>query len=81
MAIAPFFVGLLKNLLVGLAIQLIGYVVMPKPKGPKPDAVSDLESPTAEAGRPIPVPFGDITISSPNFLWTGEKETEMRKVQ
>jgi hypothetical protein len=44
---------------------------MPKPKSPKPDAVQELEGPTAEAGKQIPVIVGDITLKSPNFNWYG----------
>ncbi|PTX49067.1 hypothetical protein IQ03_02458 [Gemmobacter caeni] len=72
---------LLFNVLIGFAIQLIGYMFMPRPKGPKPDELKDAESPTAEAGMPIPVPFGDITITGVNYLWTGEKETTVEKVK
>ncbi|MDQ0317728.1 hypothetical protein [Amorphus orientalis] len=61
------------GLLLGLALMIIGYVLMPKPKGPKPPAVTELEGPTAEAGRPIMVIFGEVTIKSPNFLWWGNK--------
>lgn len=32
-----------------------------------------MESPTAEAGRPIAVVFGEILVKSPNFLWYGDK--------
>lgn len=67
------------NLLIGLALMIIGYVLMPRPKQAKPEAATDMEGPTAEAGRAIPVVFGDITIKSPNFLWWGDKETVMRK--
>lgn len=66
---------LLTQLIVSLVVTAIGYALMPKPKGPKPDEVADLEAPTAEAGRPIPVVFGEMTITGINYLWTGEKET------
>lgn len=65
-------------LLVGLALMIIGYILMPKPKGPKPAAVTEMEAPTAEAGRPIAVIFGEILIKSPNFLWWGDKYYQQR---
>lgn len=74
------FATLLTQLLVSLAVTAIGYALMPKPKGPKPDEVTDLESPTAESGRPIPVVFGDVTITGINYLWSGEKETIVEEV-
>ena len=73
-------VTLLTQLIVSLVVTAIGYALMPKPKGPKPDSVQDLESPTAEAGRPIPVVFGEITVTGVNYLWTGEKATVIEKI-
>lgn len=63
------------SLLIGLAINVIAYLIMPKPKPPKPPAAKDLEDPTAEAGRPMPVVFGTLTVKSPNIIWYGEKKT------
>lgn len=67
--------------LIILLIDVAVFLLMPKPKGPKPDATTDLESPTAEAGRPEPIPFGTVTIKSPNVLWFGEKSTIRIKVK
>lgn len=68
------------QLLIGIALQVIGFLLTPKPKAPKPPAAKDLENPTAEAGRPIPVVFGSLTISSVNNLGYWEKETITRQV-
>jgi predicted phage tail protein len=70
------FLGFLYQLAVGLVLNIIAYLLMPKPKGPKPNEVKDLEAPTAEAGRPIPVAFGDITISGVNVIFYAENESE-----
>lgn len=59
--------------LIGMAIAVVGYLLMPKPKQPKPDAAKDMEGPTAEAGRPVPVVFGTLTVKGSNALWDGEK--------
>lgn len=56
------------NIIIGLALMIIGYLIMPKPKGPKPDAAQEMEKPTADAGRPIAVLFGEKTIKGPNYL-------------
>lgn len=53
----------------------LSVLLMPKPKAPRPDATKDLENPTAEAGRPIPVPFGTITVKGLNNLWFGDKDS------
>lgn len=61
-------------------IQIAAYALMPKPKGPKPDEFKDLESPKAEAGKPIPVVFGEVILSEWNLLWSGDIETVTSEV-
>lgn len=51
-----------------VALLVISYAIMPKPKQPKPGTVQDLDSPTAEAGREIPVIFGTVTVKGLNIL-------------
>jgi len=63
------------QLLIGLVLNIIGYMLMPKPKVVKPDAVKDMDAPTADAGRPVPVVFGTITVKGMNILWYGDKST------
>lgn len=67
------------NIIIGLALLVIGYIIMPKPPKQKPPEVSEMESPTAEAGKPITVIFGDIMVQSPNYLWWGDKRYVERK--
>lgn len=74
-------INFLVQIAIALAVMAIGFVMMPKPKTPKPDAVRDMDNPTAEAGRPIPVLFGEMTIKSPNILWFGNKSTVIQKVK
>ncbi len=68
-------------LLVSLAITVVAYLIMPKPKGPKPGAVTDMDDPTADAGRPMPVLFGDMTVKGLNVLWFGDKSISNRKIK
>lgn len=70
----------LLQLLVSLILSVVAYVIAPKPKKDAPEELKDLEVPTSESGRPIPVVFGDITVKSPNILWFGEKRTEVKEV-
>ena len=60
-------------LIVGIALSVLAYALAPKPKQPKPPAATPAENPTAEAGVPIPVVFGTITIKGGNVLWYGDK--------
>lgn len=61
------------SLLISIALSVVSYLIAPKPKRTKADAVKDLEDPTAEAGRPVPVAFGTIMVKGGNVLWFGEK--------
>lgn len=70
-------------LVIGLALAslALSLLLAPRPKAPKPEAAKDLEDPTAEAGRPIPVAFGSPTIKGLNLLWSGEKSLKTSKVK
>ena len=68
-------------LLIGLVLNIVAYALAPKPKAPKPEAASDLNSPTAAAGRPLPVVFGSITVKGLNFLWYGDKSKREYEVE
>lgn len=69
----------LVNIVVGVALQVIGYLLMPKPKAEKPIATSDLDEPTSEAGRPIPILFGSMRVTAPNLIGAWDKEAVHRK--
>lgn len=63
-----------------IASVAISLLLRPKIKTPKPEAAADLENPTAEAGRPVPVPFGSPMIKGLNLLWYGDKKQSTYKV-
>lgn len=69
------------QLLIGLVLNIVAYLIMPKPKAPQPAETKDLEDPTAEAGRPLPVVFGSVRVKGLNILWFGEKKTVMRPLK
>lgn len=71
----------LVQLVVAVALAVIAYALAPKPKKQKPAATRDLDDPTAEAGRPIPVVFGTINVKGSNILYfsdKGKREYEVR---
>lgn len=68
------------QLIIALVMMIISYVIAPRPKARKPEDVKDLENPTAEAGRPVPVVFGTITVKGLNVLWFGDKSKRLYKV-
>jgi predicted MFS family arabinose efflux permease len=66
---------------IAVAMVAVQLLLMPKPKAPKPPSVDDLENPVAEAGKPIPVVFGTITVKGLNVLWYGDKDAYTFKVK
>lgn len=62
-------------------IRFILKLLSPRVKKQKPEAVKDLEDPTADAGRTIPVVFGTITVKGLNILWFGDKSHRKYKVK
>lgn len=73
-------ISLFIQVAIAIVVNVVAYVLMPKPKGPKPDAVRDMDAPTADHGRPIPVVFGTVTIKGLNVLWYGETGTRAYEV-
>lgn len=71
-----FFLGLLLS----FGLMVLAYLIMPKPKQTSPE-VENMDNPTSEAGKPLPVPFGTITVKGLNCLWSGEKRYVKRKVK
>lgn len=69
----------LAQLAIGIGMQIVGYLLMPKPKPQKPPALEDFEYPTTETGRSRPVPFGSVLIKSPNLLSKHDKQRNSRK--
>jgi hypothetical protein len=68
-------------LLAAVAVSIaVSILLRPKIKTPKPEAAKDLENPTADAGRPIPVVFGTITVKGVNVLHYGDKKHRTYKV-
>lgn len=68
-------------ILAAVASVALSLLLAPRPKAPKPEAAKDLDDPTAEAGRPIPVVFGTITVKGLNVLWYGDKSFNTKKVK
>lgn len=54
---------------------VVSYASMPKPQNKKPAGLGDIETPTAEVGREIPVLFGTRDLNGPNVVWYGHLRT------
>lgn len=59
-------------LVVAVIVAIVAYAMTPKPPDPIPPMLKDINAPTAEEGRPIPVVFGTWVVKSPNIVWYGD---------
>jgi hypothetical protein len=63
------------------AALVLSFALAPKPQSlPRPE-LDDLQAPTAEEGREIPVLFGCRDIRGPNVVWYGDLRTVAIKVK
>lgn len=69
------------QVIIAIALAVVAYMLTPKPKQPKPPAARDLEAPTSDAGRPVPVVFGRMTVKGINILWYGDKAVREYEVK
>lgn len=67
-------------LLIGLALNIVAYLIMPRPKQAKPEAAKDMDDPTADAGRPMPWIFGTVMVKGLNVLKFTDKNTRTYSV-
>lgn len=51
------------------------YALGPKPQSQPPAGLGDIQAPTAEEGREIPVLFGTRDLRGPNVVWYGHLRT------
>lgn len=55
-----------------IVATVAAYAMMPKPQTAKPAGLGDIQAPTAEDGREIPVLFGTRDLKGPNVVWYGD---------
>lgn len=67
------------QLAIMIIAALVAYALAPKPPTPKPAGLDDIDAPTADEGRPIPVVFGTAKITGPNVIWYGDLTTSAIK--
>lgn len=68
-------------LLIAIAVNVAAYFLMPRPKKAKPPEVKQAETPTAEAGKPVPVLFGTMLLTEANILHEADKGYRKYKVK
>lgn len=59
-----------------LAVTLVAsFLIAPKIQQPKSIVPEDLDIPTADIGKEIPVVFGTCKVASSNVVWYGDLRT------
>lgn len=53
----------------------VAFAFQPKPQSVPPPGIGEIETPTAEEGREIPVLFGTRDLRGPNVVWWGHVRT------
>jgi hypothetical protein len=61
---------------VWVALTVISYLMRPKADSQKPKPVKNIDVPTAEDGREIPVLFGTRPLKNANIVWFGDLKTK-----
>lgn len=66
------------NLFIGIVPWVLTRLFTPRRRtpSPKPASLSDVDVPTAEEGRPVPVVFGMALIRGANVVWYGDLKAE-----
>lgn len=63
------------QLIILVVSWIVSAALAPKPERPKPAALEDLNVPTVDTARPVPVVFGTVWVSDPNIVWYGDLRT------
>ncbi len=59
-------------IIIAVVAIILALVLAPKAAQHTPPEFEELDVPTAEEGRPIPVVFGTFTVKSTNTVWYGD---------
>ena len=59
--------------------HVVSHLLAPKPDQPKAAGLQDIQAPTADENRPIPVLFGSKLIKGPNVVWYGHLRVQAVK--
>lgn len=68
------------QVIVAVTLQVAAYLLTPKPKSAS-STIEDLQSPTADASRPMPVLFGTMTLKGLNVIGFFDKSKRTYKVK
>lgn len=59
-------------LIIAVVFAVISFALRPRIPEQPPPSTEDINVPTAEEGRPIPVVFGRVLVTGSNVVWYGD---------
>ena len=62
-------------LLLSAALAFLSYILAPRPEGPNAHSIGDIDVPTADPNKEIPVIWGTGWVKDPNVVWYGDLGT------
>ena len=68
-------------LAVSLALQVVAYILTPKPEGPKNATAGKFDVPHLPMGEEIPVVFGRVWVKDAGVIYYGNKDTKAIKTK
>lgn len=79
----PFLLPFLTQLLVGVGMQIVGYMLTGavNAEKPKKPSLHQFKEPTADPARIMPIMFGTVVVTGPNILWAGENDIKTRYIK
>ncbi len=66
-------------LAVSLALQVVAYILSPKPEGPQNATAGRLDVPHPPMGEEIPVVFGKVWVKDAGVIYYGNKDLKAIK--
>lgn len=64
---------------VSIALQVVAYILTPKPDGPKDAVAGKMDVPHPPMGEEIPVVFGKVWVKDAGVIYYGNPQTKQIK--
>ena len=67
------------NFIIGIGLQILSYLLAPKPPEPKAATLSDFDIPKSKEGDEVPRIYGTAWCKAPQVHWFGNLKTKKIK--
>lgn len=69
--------ALLAALIIAVVMHVAAALLLPRARTGRPDSMTEeMDNPVADAGKPVPVVFGDYELRSPNVIGFYDKKMD-----